>query len=678
MSSKTNNSKHIPGKYHAPSVVKLDNHVTPIFKEVRGEDWVFLGVNNDYADYLIKLYDRSAKHAAIVKSKVNYTTGAGWGYDAKDLDEQQTLNAEAFINLINPDGETLKDVTMKCDEDKKIFGGFYLEVIWDKKGGKPASIKHVPFRKIRSNKDNTTFYYSSSWIVNGKQNRDIVGSEDFATYPAFDPVNPKGAQILFYKTYHPALDVYPLPEYLGAISNIETDIEISNYHYNNVKNGFAGTFMVNFLNGTPLPEEQKDIEKKFKEKFTGTDNAGSFILNFADGKEKAAEILPIGMTNADKMFLELTKWVQEEIFTGHRITSPMLFGIKTEGQLGGRSEMVEAYELFKNVYVKPEQLQIEYVFNILARLSGVTTDLYLNEAEPIAEQLSENTLAQILTKNELRLKSGYPELDTKASANATADAINSLSPLVANKVLSSLTTNEIRQLAGLAPQIGGDVIPADAPAATFSKQNTDYLPLFDKYGTPKDQFNIINKRFVHHFTRELALESELSIAKGYFYTSNERAIIDLLDKNPLMSPSEIAAIIKKPLDYITKTIKSLVDDGILKVGKSEQGAPLNEVTPEGKTTIEESPAKTAEIFVLYEYAWAPGFNQSMIDTSRDFCKELLAKEKLYTREEIEAISAEAGEDVWMMRGGWYTKPGTTIHIPHCRHIWQQNIVTKKS
>ena len=79
---------------------------------------------------------------------------------------------------------------------------------------------------------------------------------------------------------------------------------------------------------------------------------------------------------------------------------------------------------------------------------------------------------------------------------------------------------------------------------------------------------------------------------------------------------------------------------------------------------------------MYEYTWAPGFNQSMIDTSRDFCKELLAKEKLYTREEIEAISAEAGMDVWMMRGGWYTKPGTTIHVPKCRHIWQQNIVTK--
>lgn len=658
-----------------PSVVKLDSHKVPVFKEVRNEDWITLGEKNDYADYLIMLYDRSAKHSAIVKSKVNYTSGAGWGYENKNLTPEQILKADSFINLVNPDGETLKDVTMKCDEDKKIFGGFYLEVIWDKKGGKPASIKHIPYKKIRSNKDNTTFYYSSEWLVNGRMNRDVESTEDYQVYPAFDPTNPKGAQILFYKTYHPSLDVYPLPEYLGAISNIETDIEISNYHYNNVKNGFAGTFMVNFLNGVPTPEEQKDIEKKFKDKFTGSDSAGSFVLNFADGKERAAEILPIGMTNADKMFLELTKWTQEEIFTGHRITSPMLFGIKTEGQLGGRTEMVEAYELFKNVYVKPEQMQLEYVFNILAKLSGVQPDLYLNEIEPIAEQLTETSLMQIMTKDEMREKIGLEKLETKASSNATIDAINSLSPLVANKVLSSLTTNEIRALAGLPPQIGGDEIPsAETPAATFSAHNI--LHLFDKYGTEKSKFNVINKRFVHHFTKELALESELYIAKGYFYTVNEKAIIDLLEKDPLMSPSEIAAIIKKPVEYITKTIKSLVDDGVLKVGKSDLGAPLNEVTPEGKTIIEETPAKTAEIFVLYEYTWAPGFNQSMIDTSRDFCKELLAKEKLYSREEIEAISAEAGFDVWMMRGGWYTKPGTNIHVPKCRHIWQQNIVTK--
>ena len=61
-----------------PSVVQLENHKVPIFKEVRGEEWIQLGEKNDYAWYLIQLYDRSAKHAAIVKAKVNYTTGAGW------------------------------------------------------------------------------------------------------------------------------------------------------------------------------------------------------------------------------------------------------------------------------------------------------------------------------------------------------------------------------------------------------------------------------------------------------------------------------------------------------------------------------------------------------------------------------------------------------------------------
>ena len=671
MSSKTKNIQPTPGKFQMPSVVQLENHKVPIFKEVRGEEWIQLGEKNDYAWYLIQLYDRSAKHAAIVKAKVNYTTGAGWDYDKENLTPQQLIALNQFMKRMNPDGESLKDVSMKCDEDKKIFGGFYLEVIWDKMGKKPASIKHIPFRKMRSNMDNTTFFYSEKWLdKNGKMNRLVKLDGDYKVYPAFDPFNATGAQILFYKTYHPALDVYPLPEYLGAISNIETDIEISNYHYNNVKNQFAGTFMVNFLNGMPTAEEQRDIERKFKEKFTGTDNAGSFVLNFADGKEKAAEILPIGMSNADKMFMELTKWVQEEIFTGHRITSPMLFGIKTEGQLGGRSEIVEAYELFKNTYVKPEQLQLESVFNMLAKYSGLNNRLFLKESEPISEQLSENALMQILTVGELRIKAGYPE-QKPVEINATPAGMNKYSKFkVDQEELSACISEHI--------SAGKDQDQAVAICISIQEQkNSKILPIFEKYGTPKDQFNVLNKKYLHHFNREMSLESELSIAKGYFYTSNERAIIDLLSKDALMPIENIAQTLKISTDRVVEILKNLTDNGLLKPGTSDMGLPINEVTPEAQNILDENPAKTAEIIVMYSYDWAPGFNQGMIDTSRTFCKDLLNLDKLYTRDEIESISAETGRDVWSMRGGWYTKPGTTIHIPHCRHLWQQNIVTKK-
>jgi len=370
------------------------------------------------------------------------------------------------------------------------------------------------------------------------------------------------------------------------------------------------------------------------------------------------------------MFMELTKWVQEEIFTGHRITSPMLFGIKTEGQLGGRSEIVEAYELFKNTYVRPEQLQLESVFNMLAKYSGLNNRLFLKEAEPISEQLTENALMQILTVGELRIKAGYPE-QKPVEITAAPSGMNKYSKFkLDQEELSACISDHI--------SAGKEQDQAVAICISIQEQkNSKILPIFEKYGTPKDQFNVLNKKYLHHFNREMSLESELSIAKGYFYTSNERAIIDLLSKDALMPIENIAKTLKISTDRVVEILKNLTDNGLLKPGTSDMGLPINEVTPEAQNILDENPAKTAEIIVMYSYDWAPGFNQGMIDTSRTFCKDLLNLDKLYTRDEIEAISAETGRDVWSMRGGWYTKPGTTIHIPHCRHLWQQNIVTKK-
>jgi len=128
----------------------------PEYREKKGQGYIEFGERNDYPNYLLSLYNKSAKHNAIVRGKVNYITGNGWAT------KEQDVAAELFINKPN-EYENLTDLTRKVSIDIEVFGGAYLEVIWSQIGGKIASLCHIDYTKLRSNKDNTQYWYKSNW-----------------------------------------------------------------------------------------------------------------------------------------------------------------------------------------------------------------------------------------------------------------------------------------------------------------------------------------------------------------------------------------------------------------------------------------------------------------------------------------------------------------------------------
>jgi hypothetical protein len=56
--------------------------------------------------------------------------------------------------------------------------------------------------------------------------------------------------------------------------------------------------------------------------------------------------------------------------------------------------------------------------------------------------------------------------------------------------------------------------------------------------------------------------------------------------------------------------------------------------------------------------------------------DLAGQGKVYTREDIDGISAIMGYSVWNRRGGWYHTP-SGVNRPQCRHVWEQQLVIKK-
>ena len=340
----------------------MASHKAPEAKQVMGKDYVYWGEKNDYFKFLLDIYYKASKHNAIVNGKTKYIAGGGWGDKGK--------------TVVNMDGENLNNLTWKTTLDEEIYGGEAFEVNWTN-GGKFAEFRHIDFSKVRTNKDQSKYYFTKDWHNprTGWPVHDPTLNEDWTEYDPFDPQNPQGQQLLYYKCYSPGLDIYPLPEYQASLQYIELEYQVANYWYNRVKNGFMPSAILNFYMGQPTDDEMKKLEEKIGAKFRGTNNSGQFILNFAPNKDSSADIQQITPPELGQEYQALNTTLQTEIFTGHGVTNGMLFGIKESGQLGGRTELIEANELFQNRYVTPKQLKKEefysqYIFPYIKGLKG--------------------------------------------------------------------------------------------------------------------------------------------------------------------------------------------------------------------------------------------------------------------------------------------------------------------
>jgi hypothetical protein len=636
----------------------FDNNKVPQFVEQTGKHWIKYGEQNNYPQYLVMLFNRSAKHNAIITSKQLYIGGKGVEFDQADMQGDDIAKLQAYINAPNQ-YETLNDLMKKTILDYELFGGFYLKVVGKKGKSGVAEIYHIDYCNVRSNEDNTEFYLSNTWI--NEQGDENTNPKDIKTLPAYD-INKNQAESIFYvKAYRPNLNTYTLPDYIGAVPAIITDAEIANYHRAEIQNSFKGSKMITFVNGIPSDDEMKATERKLKSKFTSTDSSGSIVVDFADDKDRAAIIQDLSAGDFADKYNALNNTIQQEIFVGHKITSPMIFGVRVEGQLGGRAEMIDAFNLFTNTYVEPRQQIQERVYDLFAPVKG---KLKIKPIEPIMASFSEQTLMQILTKDEMREVIGRKALEVNNVVSNVSDSLNALSPLVANKVLSQLTPNEIRGIIGQAPIVGGDVIAPETPTKNaFSKQTTDLIDYetFSKYGEPSENFESIKvKKFI--FSKQ-----DFALAKI------DEAVLDLIRKTPKIDVDGIAKVLNIDKTKATDIIETLIAEELI-----DRNLKVTLIGKELKT-----PAFT-ELMIRYKYALrsdAPALVEG--GESRDFCKAMMSNPRYFSREDIGNIGNELGQlygipnyDAFRRRGGWYHDPDRDVNLPFCRHIWVQELVKR--
>ena len=259
----------------------------PVFKEVKDLEWITFGNErpylNRYPDYLISLYLRSSKHRTLLDTKAYYLTGNGVTIDKEGLTvEKQSFLIDALKNL-NESGESISDILEKVGVDFELFNGAYLEINWHR-NKKTFDVSHIPFKNLRISKEKDGYFYSEDW---GKpKNEQTKDKTKFEFIPLYNKENPTGKQIYPLIAYDPSLEWYPRPNYSPAIWACEADYEIGNYHINDIKSGFYVGTIITFI-GKPTATEMEEVERQIKQKFTGTDRAGSLLLQFTRDKDGA-------------------------------------------------------------------------------------------------------------------------------------------------------------------------------------------------------------------------------------------------------------------------------------------------------------------------------------------------------------------------------------------------------
>jgi len=375
-------------KLHA---INLASYTKPQIIEQKNRDWVEYGADNNYYQYLIDRYNGSPTNNAIINAISDLIHGKG--IDATDSNKKPEEYAK-MRSLVHD------DCLQKVIGDLKLMGQAAFQVIYTKQGRQVAQVEHMPIQTLRAEKmgeegEIEGYYYCADWSK-------LKPNEKPERYAAFGTSN-EAIEILVIRPYKAGFYYYSPVDYQGGIPYAELEEEVANYHINNIKNGLSPSMMINFNNGVPDEEERMEIERKIRDKFSGSSNAGNFILAFNESKELAATIDAVPLSDAPAQYEFLSGEAMQKLMVAHRVTSPMLLGIKDNTGLGNNAEEIEtATLLFDNTVIRPFQNMVIKALDQILAVNGISLDLYFKTLQPL--EFTDRSAA--VTKEETEKETG--------------------------------------------------------------------------------------------------------------------------------------------------------------------------------------------------------------------------------------------------------------------------------
>ena len=649
--------------------LKLSEYVAKSDAEkVDRKGWVNYGDQNDFPQYLRDLAHESPVHGSLVVAIGDMIAGKG-------IKSEQY---QAELDALDVDA-----LTYACAHDLKLFGGFFIEVIWSNDRTVISKLNAIPFEECRIavNQDDDSeigIYHSYDWsnIRKKKNTPEFIPKYNYLTR------NEEPRQIYWCFTYTGS-DVYPRPDYWSAINYIELDKQISIFHINQISNGLFPSTIINFYNGQATPEQKQQMMMDWENKMSGARNAGKVVMFFNERDQPKTEITPFPVNDADKQYQLMDTTATQKIITAHRVTTPLLFGIRdTGGGFGSnKDEMATGLEIFNKQVVEPYQTKINKTITELLskQMPGVNFEIVPN-TPLVTEQVAVTS-------------------DASATGNVTAPA-----SLDANQISSIVQATLMAFEKKKVVAAEDSYEPTDEMAAE-AELGLKWREEYGRGGTEvgvaraRDISNYRNlsldtvKRMHSYFTRHEVDKKATGWNDGEdgFPTAGRVAwqlwggdagrdwaarIVERVNKEELndfdddkVASALIALGEDKPDDWILideYDVDYDTDDEDNARIESHNFATVSTGTarPNAKSAQDET-IDDVKFYTRYKYSG------EIRENSREFCRKMIAADKLYRKEDIMQMGKQIVNEGWGPRGAdrysvWLYKGGGA-----CGHVWRK-------
>jgi hypothetical protein len=596
--------------------ISLATATAPIVQEARGKDWIeFSGGDewkNLYPQFLIDLYYNSSTHSAIINATAEMIAGEDLYVENEDENLEAYVRLKKFLRHANGK-ESLHQIVKKVAFDFKLQGAYALHIIWNQERTEIAEVYHVPVERVRAGIPNPlgqidSYFISSNW-------------SDVRNHPpheikAFNRLDRTSAsQLIYTGSYSPNMDIYHTPDYIAGCNWALVDQRVAEFHLNNIQNGFSGSYFISFANGIPTQEERFQIEQSLTEKFAGAKNSGKFILTFSDDKTRTPEITPIAVSDADKQYLALQELLVTNICSAHRITSKTLMGIDTtNGFSSNADELRNASNFYHNTVIRGFQTNILNTLQTIFSVNNMDLEVDFEQLKPITVEFDSSILKEVMTQEEIRESVGLPPLqETEETVNEDAN-------------LSKLKTfNKIGTIDG--KPVFSTIEEAVAHAKTLGCEGyhehdlngtVSYMAC-EEHSEATDLTEVTElTKFIQEYGEDISEDWEL---------------ID----------EENASSEHQDFDF-EKTLNEVANE---KIELTSTGTAL----PNARSKSQDGVNKSFNDYYKVRYVYAQdNFLQNKTGDSRKFCKEMMAANKLYRKEDIIAMGSKVVNKGWGARG----------------------------
>lgn len=343
--------------------ISLKNIDIPRAIITKQNQWVLFGQNNSFPQELIDYKNSSAIHSSIIEGQSRLIAGNGIMFDkTRELSDQFLIDNFRQV----PFWSKIDSIFSLVSRDQVLFGYSCFEIIYSMDRTRITDMNWIDASRIACGKREPgegveEYFYSENW----KDTKNNIPVKIEAYNPNGDGLR----QLVFISSPTNSMDYYSLPQYYAALKWIKSDGLMADYSMNAIQNGFSPSIVFNFYK-KPTPEERRINAEGIKSQHGGTKNAGKALIFYSDGKELAPDVKTLDSTNIDQRLITVADQIVQQIISAHRC-HPQLLGIPTGASLGISNELLQSWEIYNTMVIKPERKLILDAFKSVLIYNGV-------------------------------------------------------------------------------------------------------------------------------------------------------------------------------------------------------------------------------------------------------------------------------------------------------------------